>query len=135
MEPPLKEALRGTGYLCKPADPLWDDLWATLAPFHVTIEVRERQTGTYLQSHNRLTAIEATVALVRENRRIWTGTPIARTQVPLPGLPAYQASRYSLSPHPMPEFERMLYEDAREGLLRQFGSYLRLIPACPKPAP
>ncbi len=126
IDPPLKDALRAAGYLPKPPGALRDDFWTAEAPYRVTFEAKERQTETYLSS-----AIELTVTLWRRDRRVWHASPVGRTQVPLPGLPAYQASRFSLSPHRSPEFERLLYENAREALIQQIQSSFRLIPPCP----
>ena len=60
--------------------------------------------------------IEATLTLSRDGRAVWFEKTVSRTHVPLPGLPAYQASRNSVGTRRGPEFERLLYEDARDDL-------------------
>lgn len=130
LDPLLKDALRGAGYLPRPAGSLWDDLWTAETPFRVTLHVKERQTETYLSSRNQVSALDATVTLSDRGRTLWFAAPVAQTRVPLPGLPAYQASRFSLSTHRSPEFERLLYENARDALVQQLGSAVHVLPAC-----
>jgi hypothetical protein len=131
FDPTLTAALRREGYLPRPSNPLWEDLWSTLAPYRVSLEINESQEDTYLQSANQLSVIDGKLTLSRQGERIWHEMPVARSQIPLPGLPAYLASRVSVGEHRSAEFERLLYENARENLLHQLGSNLRRLPPCP----
>jgi hypothetical protein len=129
LRPVLSDALRRAGYLPRPATPSWDDLWSTLAPCHLTVEVRERQEDTYLQSFNRLSQLESTVTLSVQGQKVWHETHNARTQIPMPGLSAYQASRLAVGSHRSPDFERLLYENARGNLIDRLGANVRNLPA------
>lgn len=130
LHPPLTTSLRLSGYLPRPPSPLWNDLWTSLAPYRVTVEINEKYEDTYLQSANRLSVLDGTLSLLRDGKRFWYESPTARTQVPLPGLPAYQASRVAVGDHRSPEFERLLYENARNLLAERLVANLRSLPAC-----
>ncbi len=125
----LIAALRQAGYLPRPPNALWDEHWSSLAPYHVAFEIHEHQDETYLESQNRVSNIDSKLSLLRQGEAIWREGPNAHTQVPLPGLPAYQASRVAVSDRRSPEFERLLYENARDNLLQQLGATLHKIPA------
>lgn len=132
--PVVNEQMRKAGYLPKPAASRWGGLWEAGAPYRVKIEVAERQDDTYLGSANRLSEVEATITLSRRGAPVWRQTHKARTQVPVPGLSAYQASRAAVGDRRSLEFERLLYDDARTNLLDRLGSNLRhLAPCCPEP--
>ena len=128
------DALRKAGYLPRPTTPSWDDLWSTLAPCHLTVEVRERQDDTYLQSLNRLSQLESSVTLSVRGQKVWHETHNARTQIPMPGLSAYQASRLAVGSHRSPEFERLLYENARANLIDRLGATSGTCPHVEPPA-
>ena len=131
LRPIFLEGLRNHGYLPRPAQPVWPDLWSEAAPFRVVFEVVERQDESYLQSPNRISHLEGKMQMVRDGATFWHDTPNARTQVPVPALPAYQASRVAVSAHRSPDFERLLYNNARAGLLERIGLSIRNLPPCP----
>lgn len=133
LNPLLADRLRGAGYLPRPPQPTWDEFWTALAPYRVGVEIVERQDDTYLQSPNRLSQIEATLSLSRLGHRLWRDTARGRTQVPLPGLPAYQASRLAVGAHRSPDFERLLYNDARGILYDRLVPLLRNLPSSRSP--
>jgi hypothetical protein len=60
---------------------------------------------------------------------IWQTKPTARSQVPLPKLPAYLASR--VATNRSDEFEDLLYESAREQIDGRVRLALSNMPACP----
>jgi hypothetical protein len=130
INPAIITALRGAGYLSKTADTVWDDIWNTRAPYRVTLEVTERQDAEYLSSPSRLSRIDAKLTLWRKQLPIWSESPNASTQVPLPGLPAYLASRVAATDKRSPECERLLYEDARANLIGRLAYNLRHVPEC-----
>jgi len=130
--PGLVAALRGRGYLTRPdGSDAWDDLWSSVAPYKVTVEVSEHQETPYLQSPNHLCRIDARLELTREGSRLWHEAPTVRTEVPLPGLPAYQASRLAVSNRRSPDFEKLLYDNARDNLVERLSFFLRNLPPCP----
>ena len=132
--PVIHEQMRKAGYLPKPVSSPWGGLWEAQAPYRFHVEVAERQDGDYLGSANRLSEVEATVTLSRRGAQVWRQTHKAKTQVPLPGLSAYQASRGAVGDRRSREFERLLYDDARANLVDRVGYNLRhLAPCCPEP--
>jgi hypothetical protein len=135
LRPIFLEGLRNHGYLPRPAQPVWPDLWTEAAPFRIVFEVVERQDESYLQSPNRISQIDGKMEMVRGGKAFWHDTPSARTQVPVPALPAYQASRVAVSAHRSPDFERVLYNNARAGLLERIGLSIRNLPPCPDSGP
>jgi hypothetical protein len=125
----VSSALKDAGYLPPPRTGPWNDLWPSLAPYRLSIEVTELQDDNYLSSPNKLSRLESVVKLSRQGTTFWTVQPLARTSVPVPGLPALQASRAGVSSHRSPEFERVLYENARSNLLERLGVTLRQLPS------
>ena len=94
------------------------------------LDVTETQEGNYLSSQNRLTLIHAELALIAGEEEIWKVTPRARSEVPLPKLPAYQATRIAVSTERSDEFERLLYKNARPDRPEVQGG-LQGVPPCP----
>src|SRR5262249_21154100 len=92
LGPVVHATLRRPGYLPRPARPIWDDLWNTLAPFRLTFEVSEHQDDPYLGSPNRVSRLDGKIVITRNGATLWRDLPSAATQIPLPRLPAYQAS-------------------------------------------
>lgn len=131
LRPLFLDGLRSHGYLPRPAQPVWPELWSRTAPFRLIFEVVERQDDTYLQSPNRVSRIEGMLAMTHAGATLWHDTPMAHTQIPLPGLPAYQASRVAVSAHRSPDFERLLYDNARASLRERLGLSMRNLPPCP----
>lgn len=135
LAPAFRDGLRAHGYLPQPVETVWPELWKENAPFRMEFDVVERQEDTYLQSPNRLTFVSGTLRMLRAGHELWHDTPNARTQVPVPGLPALQASRAAVSAHRSPEIERLLYDNARAVLKDRLGLSLRNLPAGPAPEP
>jgi hypothetical protein len=127
MVPVLERALASKGYLPRREASVWRDAWRH-SPFHVRLDVNEIKEGNYLSSENRLTLIHAELTLTVGDRQIWQTTPRARSVVPLPGLPAYLASRVAVSPERSEEFERLLYKSAREQIDQKFSTALSGMP-------
>jgi len=128
---PLNEALRRQGFVPRPPKSPWDDLWESRSPFRVTLEVDERQNGAYLESPNRVSRIEARMEIRRGDVVVWTDRSQGRTQVPLPKAPAYMASRLAVSARRSAEFERMLYENARDAVSERVRNALLSLPESP----
>ncbi|CEF48394.1 unnamed protein product [uncultured bacterium] len=128
MLPVLRKTLQAKGYL--PNDELspWSELWSH-ALYRIRLEVLETQEGNYLSSENRLTRIEAALSLTSNGEIIWQTKPTARSEVPLPKLPAYLASR--VATNRSDEFEDLLYQSAREQIDGRFRLALANMPACP----
>ena len=133
IRPELKTALQERGYLPKPVESSWDDLWNTLSPFQVTLVVVEIQNEVYLQSPNRLSQIEARLSITCRGQRHWSDIFTGKTQVPLPKISAFQASRLAVSDHRSAEVERVLYQNACEILRERFQLSLRNMPAVRTP--
>ena len=130
MVPVLEKALESRGYLPRRASSSWRDLWRD-SPFQAQLDVSETKEGNYLSSENRLTLIHCELSVSAGGRRIWQTTPRSRSTVPLPGLPAYLASRVAVSPERLEEFERLLYKNARDQIDRKFSAALANMPRCP----
>ena len=129
LHPILADNLRQRGYVVKPPESSWQALWDTRAPYRVTVTVNEVLGSHYLQSKNRLSALFFRAGMTRDGKVIWEEGPIsARTQVPVPSLPAYLASRVAVGNLRSESFERILYENARAALLTRFASTLRNLP-------
>lgn len=132
LNPLITSALVGQGYVLRTggSGTAWDELWNSTAPYRVTLDVTERQDDTYLSSPSRLTHIDAKLILWRKQTPLWSQSPNAASQVPLPGLPAYLASRVAATDKRNLECERLLYEDARSSLIGRLGENLRHLPGC-----
>jgi hypothetical protein len=129
MLPILEHALESKGYLPGRESSPWRYLW-NQALYHLRLDISELQEGNYLSSANRLTRIEAHLSLTSRGETIWQTTPTARSQVPLPKLPAYLANRVAISPERSEEFERLLYDNARSQIDEKFSFALSNMPAC-----
>jgi len=127
--PVLERALEAKGYVPRRPSSPWRDLW-NQALFHMRLDVSEIQEGNYLSSQNRLTRIEAELTLTSRGALVWDITPTVRSEVPLPKLPAYLASRVAISPERSEEFERLLYKNARDRIDEKFRYALSNMPAC-----
>jgi hypothetical protein len=130
LMPMLLKGLENKGYLpYRDASP-WKSAWQH-APYHLRLEVSERQLGNYLSSENRLSRIEAHLVLMTSPRRlVWETRPPAQTRVPLPGLTVYESRQLAVSRGRMEAFERRLYEDTRAQIDAKFGQALASMPAC-----
>lgn len=127
MKPEMIQALEAKGYLPPTRASRWDDLWAR-APFRLSLAIREHREGSYLDTQNRLTRVEAQLALSRRGREIWRTTPNARTSVPARGLSSFVSSRLALSPDRSPEVENILRDDARRQIAAKVQTALKSIP-------
>jgi hypothetical protein len=128
--PILADALRQHGYVVRPASPFWPVVWDSLAPYHLTISVTEQVPGTYLHSANRTSAINLGLVLSERGKThaLWDGTVNARTRVPMPGLPAYQARRLALNERRDSAIEQSFYQDARTILNQRLAAQLKTLP-------
>jgi len=125
----LCRALKQRGYLPHDQDHGEIARWSR-APFRLTVILNERHEGTYLSSENRLTRIDAQLILTCRGKELWKTTPTARTAVPLPRIPAYLSSRLAFGSTRIEEFERLLYDDARNKIDEKIGFALGHMPAC-----
>jgi hypothetical protein len=127
--PLLERALEAKGYVPKRESSPWRHLWSH-ALYHMRLDVSEIQEGNYLSSQNRLTRIEAGLTLSSRGAVVWRTNPTVRSEVPLPKLAAYQASRLAISPERSEEFERLLYKNARDRIDEKFRYALSNMPLC-----
>jgi hypothetical protein len=127
--PMLLKSLENKGYLPNRETSPWKSAWQR-APYHLRLEVSERQLGNYLSSENRLSRIEAHLVLKSPRRLVWETRPPAQTRVPLPGLTVYESRQLAVRRERMEAFERRLYEDARAQIDAKFGLALTSMPAC-----
>jgi hypothetical protein len=129
MLPVLLKAMEKKKYLpYRPTSP-WSGQW-TKALYRLRLDVSERLEDHYLTSENRLTRIEAHLTLTSQHGLIWQTIPTARTVIPIPGMPAYIASRLAATGVRSEESERMLYKNARDHIQEKFGYALNNMPAC-----
>jgi hypothetical protein len=126
----VTEAVRKHGYVVRPASPFWPVLWDNLAPYRLTISLTEQLPGTYLHSPNRTSAINLGLVLSERGKThaLWEGAVTARTRVPMPGLPAYQARRLALNERRDPAVEQFFYQDARAVLDKRLTAQLSTLP-------
>lgn len=129
--PALVDALEARGYLPYRESSPWRSAWRK-ALYSLRLEVSEQLMGNYLSSDNRLTRIEARLMLAKQSSGevVWRTTPTARTIVPVPGLPAYVSSRAAASRERSPQFERLLYDNARGQVNEKFAHALSNMPTC-----
>jgi hypothetical protein len=128
--PVLLQGLEAKNYLPNRAESPWHDLWKH-ARYRLRLEVSEQFERNYLATENRLTRINARLALSSGGNLVWQAIPTALTTVPLPNLPAYLSSRLAASPQRRDDQERMLYDNARGQILERFSYHLIHMPACP----
>ncbi len=133
MVPVLERALEAKGYLPPRETSIWHDTWRE-SPFEARLSVDERKEGNYMSSQNRLTLIHIELTVTLGQRQIWQTTPRARSESPLPDLPAYLATQVAVSAERKDEFERLLYKNARDQVDQKFSAALANMPPCPKPA-
>jgi hypothetical protein len=122
------DALRKQGFAPRPptgpARPLWDQH----ASYRLEFQLVETQPSLYLQSKSRVSEIKAVLCLRRHGQAIWTEQITGRTQVPLPDIAAFQASRLAVSDHRDPDTERRFYDNARRAVLDAIDIKLRVLP-------
>lgn len=128
LQPLLADALNQHGYLSCPEGSPWRSVWETAAPFRVAVVMDEQLRENYLQSRNRVSLLAASVMLRQKDTTVWEQLATARTQVPIPKMPAYQAARLGFGDAPVPEYERILYNNARGSFLERFGGSLKNLP-------
>jgi hypothetical protein len=126
--PMLDQALEAKKYLPLRGTSPWRDLWRHSC-YQAELDVEEFQEGSYLSSQNRLALIQTVLTITSRGSQIWQTTPRARTDVPVPGLPAHLAR--SVAVERSDEFERVLYKNARDQIDQKFGAALGNMPACP----
>ncbi len=136
LHPPLADALRKHGYVPRPSSSPWLALWDERAPYRMTVAVTEAWGKLYMDSNSRTSVLIVRITLTHQGTTIWTEGPIvARTPVPLPKLPAYQASRIALEGHRTAELNRLLYQEAHAKLLESFTARLPKLPDASHTAP
>lgn len=129
LQPVLSPLLRQHGYVTDRSSSSWNSLWKTRAPYHVGVEVVERQNGSYLNTGSQLSNLSLRLILNREGSSIWqVGPLLAQTQPSIPSLSAFTASRFATDARRRREFERVLYDDAQATLIMKVQSSLRNIP-------
>jgi|GEM_PF-2461550 len=130
IKPEMIQTLEAKGYLASTHASRWDDVWAR-APFRLSLTIREHREGSYLDTQNRLTRIEAQLALSLRDQEIWRTSPNARTSVPARGLSSFVSSRLALSRNRSAEVEALLRDDARRQILPKLQAALKSIPSPP----
>ncbi len=128
LRPTLVGILRERGYAAEPADSSLQAIWAEAAPYRLTLTVAEKAAGTYLQSANQVARIDGQVSLKRPGQADWKQSAQATTEVPLPNLRAYQASRIAVGSTPSTDFQGKLFENAFQGLVFKLDRIARTMP-------
>lgn len=129
--PRLEAVFRKHDYVPRRATSRWVSVWDDQSPFRVAVSVHEHQEGSYLHTPNRLSFLEANITLTREGISAWqSGAQKGHTKASIPSVSAFTASRLELNDRPSPDFERILYDDARETLIANLATRLRTVPDC-----
>lgn len=128
LRPILVKTLREKGYAAPPSDMERAAVWNQLAPNRLSIEVVERAGGLYLQSANPVAHLECRLLFQRTGKVDWKQAVQAQTDVPLPRLPAFEASRLSVSKTPNPEIQRRFHDNAFETLLGRIRKVVAVLP-------
>jgi hypothetical protein len=126
--PSIERALESKGYLPNRAASPFKQLW-NASLYQLDVEIIEKREGNYLSTENRLTRIEARLRLSSRGEPVWQTMPTSRSSVPLPHLPAYQASRLAVNNGRSEELENLLYTDARGQIADKLGFALQHLPA------
>jgi hypothetical protein len=132
LRPSLYQELQKHGFLPRTRTTPWDDLWLSHSRYRVTTVIKEHQDDVYLDSMNRITIIDSRLSVLDGSQVLWYEAPIGRTQVPLPGIPALMAGRMAASDHRSQEFEKLLYNNARDALIERLAYNLRNLSRCPR---
>jgi len=127
LRPLLTAALADHGYLLKPENTRFPELWDRTT-FVMAIRIEEQYGSGYLQSPHRTARITASLALRRRGETIWNALVPARTRVPLQGQAAGRQSRFLTGTTPNPAIEAELYQDARLDLRERLQAKLTWIP-------
>lgn len=128
MKPEMVQALEDKGYLPSTRASRWDDVWSR-APYRLSLSIQEHREGSYLDSQNRLTRVEAHLELSQRGQELWQTTPNARTSVPARGLSSFVSSRLALARNRSPEVENLLRDDARRQIVPKLQGALKSLPA------
>jgi hypothetical protein len=129
-------ALRQRGYVVRPPATFWGPLWDQQAPFQMTVKLSERYVAVYPQTNDRMTTIDARLALEQKAkpRPIWEATVFLRSRYPNPELrkiaTGKRAREYGLR---NPESELVLYRDARAPLAQSLAKQLETLPVIRTP--
>jgi hypothetical protein len=111
LVPVLVNALEAKDYLPYRGRSPWARLWKH-ALYRLQFQVSEQLEGAYLSSQSRLTLIRIHLILTAQGDQKWQTFPGARSRVPLPKLPAYQAGHLASGADRSEELEYLLYKDA-----------------------
>jgi hypothetical protein len=129
LSPRLEAVFRKHDYVPRRAASRWAAVWDDQAPYHVAVSVHEHQEGSYLHTPNRLSFLEANIILTRAGISAWqSGPQKGHTRSSIPSVSAFTASRLELKNRPSPEFERLLYDDARDLLIANLAIRLKTLP-------
>jgi hypothetical protein len=129
----LAEGLKARGYLPRVDDGTVGAAWSR-APYRLSVVLNERHEGYYLRSENRMTHIDAQLALTVRGKEMTRSMLSAKTAEPLPRIPAYVSSRLALSSDRIDELERLLYDNARGTIDDRIVHTLARMPACAQPS-
>lgn len=129
LRPVLLDGLRAKGYATEPADPELASVWGQSAPNRLVVEVVEREGGRYLQSANPIALLEVRLVFQRPGKVEWKQTIQAQTDVPLPRLPAFEASHLAIVKTPSPEIQRRFHDNAFQALIGRVGKVAAAVPS------
>jgi hypothetical protein len=131
LRPILTRVLALRGYLPEPKDSPLADLWASEAPYRLAISAAESFSLNYLQSSNRTSRSEVSLALERDGRTLWTSRVVAKTRVPSPAFSAFEAGYMGTARKREEKIERKLYVDTLDDLEVEVPGRLGNLPAWP----
>jgi hypothetical protein len=116
LHPLMRESLRQQGFVTIADSSPFHPLWEELAPYRLMLSIVEEQSEFYQQSKNRITELRATLSFKQADSVLWSVRLNARTEVPLPNLRAYEASRLAFAPEQSLTIEQRFYQNALASL-------------------
>jgi hypothetical protein len=103
-------------------------VWNENALYRMSLNLTESQNEEYQQSRNRISEIDGRLAFTSGGAELWHAQLTARTQVPLPNIAVYEATRLALAPERNSSVELRFYRDARVSFHDKVVQRLRELP-------
>jgi hypothetical protein len=128
LRPVLASALEKRGYVPLAEGSPLRHVWNENALYRMSLNLTESQNEEYQQSRNRISEIDGRLAFTSGGAELWHAQLTARTQVPLPNIAVYEATRLALAPERNPAVELRFYRDARKSFHDKVAQRLRELP-------
>jgi hypothetical protein len=128
LHPVFAGALEKHGYVPLAEGSPLRAVWNEHAPYRISITLTESQDELYQQSRNRISEIDGRLSFKATGAELWHAELSARTQVPLPNIAVYVATRLALAPERSIAVEQRFYQDARSTFHDKVAQRLRELP-------